>query len=551
MEKDRGGDATSPEKPKLGLWDAVSIIVGIVIGSTIYKSPQLIMSNVSSPTWGLAAWALGGVLSLIGALCYAELATTYPRSGGDYVYLSRAFGRWCGFLFGWAQLSVILTSSIAMMAFVFGDYAVKVWQPRGTDPPPELVTRQKELAESVKRNEASGSEKEQLADVETQIKGYGTAKELWTAGIAAAAVLVLALTNSLGVVLGKWTQNLLSLLKVVGLGSIVFAGFHFGQADVLAALPEAPKETSFGLAMIFVLYAYGGWNDAAFVAAEMRSRRTIIWSLILGVSLVTIIYLAVNAAYLRALGFEGMRQSWTVAADVGKMARGDKGSLAISVLVMVSALGAINGLTFTGSRVYSTLGTENSIFALMGRWNRRFGSPVWAIAFQAVVSLAMIAAVGTPFGRDLIDTAMKGCGNRLHEYLNLDTWLREGMPWTKYFGGFDTLLSGTAPVFWGFFLLSGLALFALRQRDPHIERRFHVPLFPLLPLIFCGMCAYMLYSALDYAKSIALIGALPLALGLPLYWISRQKPGSDDTANPSLPSDFPLADPRNVTARRP
>src|SRR5437868_11008838 len=103
METAREGGAAV--KPQLGLWDAVSIIVGIVIGSTIYKSPQLIMSNVASPAWGLGAWALGGVLSLVGALCYAELASTYPRSGGDYVYLSRAFGRWCGFLFGWSQLA--------------------------------------------------------------------------------------------------------------------------------------------------------------------------------------------------------------------------------------------------------------------------------------------------------------------------------------------------------------------------------------------------------------------------------------------------------------
>ncbi len=541
MEKDRGGDATSPEKPKLGLGDAVSIIVGIVIGSTIYKSPQLIMKSVSSPEWGLTAWVFGGILSLIGALCYAELATAYPRSGGDYVYLSRAFGRWCGFLFGWAQLSVILTSSIAMMGFVFGDYAVKVWSPPGTTPPKELVARQTSLSDSAKQHEPSESEKQELADVNKQIQDFATVKELWTAGFAAAAVLVLALTNSLGVVLGKWTQNLLSLLKVVGLGSIVFAGFQYGHASILAGLTEAPKETSFGLAMIFVLYAYGGWNDAAFVAAEMRSRKTIIWSLILGVSLVTIIYLAVNVAYLSALGFDGMRQSWTVAADVGEKVGPQLGldatrsSQAISVLVMVSALAAINGLTFTGSRVYSTLGMENSIFALMGRWSKRFGSPVWAIGFQAIVSLTMIVAVGTHYGRDLIDTVMKKCGNLLSTHLKFETWLNDGMPWAKYFGGFETLLAGTAPVFWGFFLLTGLSLFALRQRDPHIERRFHVPLFPLLPLIFCGMCAYMLYSALDYAKSIALIGALPLALGLPLYWISRQKPGLDETAKPSLP----------------
>jgi amino acid transporter len=322
-------------------------------------------------------------------------------------------------------------------------------------------------------------------------------------------VALLSLTNVLGVVLGKWTQNLLSLLKVVGLGAIVYAGFKYGQADVVGGVSEAPRGTSFGLAMILVLYAYGGWNDAAFVAAEVRNRRNIARALLLGTGLITIIYLAVNVAFLRALGFEEMRKSGTVAAEVGQMALGENGSRAISVLVMVSTLGAINGLIFTGSRVYSALGSENSLFARLGRWSPRFGSPVWALLAQAAIALAMIAAVGTSFGRDAIDAGMARLAN-------------EKMPWDRYFGGFDTLLAGTAPVFWAFFLLSGLSLFALRERDPHIERPFRVPLFPLLPLIFCGTCGYMLYSAIAYAGYVALIGAVPLAVGLPLYWLSRR-----------------------------
>jgi amino acid transporter len=460
----------------LGLWDAVSIIVGIVIGVAIYKSPQLIMANVETPAMGLFAWGLGGALSLIGALCYAELASTYPRSGGDYVYLTRAFGDWCGFLFGWAQLAVILTASIGSMAFVFGDYAVGLFATPGSA-----------LAEH---------------------KGL---KELWTAVFAAAAVLLLSGANILGVILGKWTQNLLSLLKVVGLGAIVYVGFRFGQADVLqGSPPPAGKEISFGMAMIFVLYAYGGWNDSAFVAAEVRNRRNIVRALLLGTAFIALIYLAVNVAYLRALGFDAMRDSFTVAADVGKLVRGEDGQRAISILVMVSALGAINGLIFTGSRVYSTLGTEHRVFAVLGRWSGRYRSPVWSLLIQAAICLAMIVGVGTQVGRDAIDWIM--------------VQLRVGeMPWDKYFGGFDTLVSGTAPVFWGFFLLSGLSLFALRQRDPDIERPFSVPLYPLLPLIFCGYCAYMLYSAINYAKWISLIGALPLALGLVLYAVSKRR----------------------------
>lgn len=496
-----GGPAV---RPQLGLGDAVSIIVGIVIGTTIFKSPQMIMGNVTSPAWGLGAWALGGLLSFIGALCYAELASAYPRSGGDYVYLTRAFGSWAGFLFGWAQLAVLLTASIGAMAFVFGDYAVRLWHPPATVAPDELKA---ELARLEARKTAMPPPAE-LPQVRAEVRSYEVRRDLWAAGLGAAAVVLLTLTNVLGVVLGKWTQNLLSLLKLAGLGVIVYFGFAYGQADPLAPPSKPPQDTSFGLAMIMVLYAYGGWNDAAFVAAEVRRRRDIVRALLLGIALITVVYLAVNVAYLQALGFDGVRASGTVAADVAGKALGERASLAVSVLVMVSALGAINGLIFTGSRVYATLGADHSLFALLGHWSPRFGSPVWALTAQAAITLLMIAAVGTPPGRDTIDAAM--------HYAMLDP-----MPWQRYYGGFDTLVAGTAPVFWGFFLLSGLSLFALRQRDPHVERPFRVPLYPLVPLIFCGTCFYMLYSAIDYAKYIALLGAVPLLLGLPLYALSR------------------------------
>jgi amino acid transporter len=572
-----------PVRPQLGLWDAVSIIIGIVIGAAIFKSPQFIMNNVSGPSWGLAAWALGGVLSLIGALCYAELASTYPRSGGDYVYLSRAYGSWCGFLFGWAQLAVILTASIGTMAFVFGDYALTLWKPPGTVVSDEhaavvktLTKEQNDLLDKLRepaqkatpeqlealnalspeqrelldqyRPRGTGVEPQELDLLRTlspgqvaalqEVKQRDLARDLWTALLAAAAVVVLTVTNILGVVLGKWTQNLLSLLKVVGLGAIVYTGFKYGShTDITAFTNPVSKEASFGLAMIFVLYAFGGWNDAAFVTAEVRNRRNIVRALLLGTAAITVIYLAVNVAYLLALGFDGMRQSWTVAADVGKLAFPDdpeRGATAISVLVLVSALGAINGLVFTGSRVYSTLGAEHSVFALLGRWSPRLGSPVWALLIQAAISLAMIVGVGTAPGRYAIDWCMINLG-------------LASMPWKQYFGGFDTLVSGTAPVFWGFFLLSGLSLFALRQQDRHIARPFSVPLFPLLPLIFCGMCFYMLYKAIAYAQYISLIGVIPLAVGLPLYRLSKRREPEADQPNGPQPFQRPM--PETLLAR--
>jgi basic amino acid/polyamine antiporter, APA family len=444
------------------MWDAVSIIVGIVVGTAIFKSPTFVFQNVAGPWQALGVWLLGGLLSLIGALCYAELATTYPRSGGDYEYLNRAYGRPIGFLFGWAQLVAILTGSIGAMAYAFADYAARLW------------------------NLAPG----------------------WIVWLAAAAVTAITVTNLLGIVAGKVTQNILSITKIAGLMVVIVAGFMWGHIGAFA-VPVRVQAQGLGLAMVFVLYAFGGWNDAAFVAAEVRNRRrNLPLALLLGIAAITGVYLLINAAYLLVLGFEGARATMTPASDVLGRAWGEWGAKAVSLLVMISALGAINGMTLTGSRIYASLGTDHRLFAWLGRWNRRLGAPIGAMIAQGVFALALIFVVGTDQGRQAIDYGLVNIGLR-------------GLPWDKYFGGFDTLVAGTAPVFWSFFLLTGLSLLVLRFRDPGSERPFIVPLFPLTPLVFCSVCLYMLYSSLDYARLLALIGLVPLALGLPLYWISQ------------------------------
>jgi APA family basic amino acid/polyamine antiporter len=457
-------DLGIPIAPRLGVWDAVSIIVGIVVGTAIFKSPTLVFQNVAGPWQGLGVWLLGGVLSLVGAFCYAELATTYPRSGGDYEYLTRAYGPCAGFLFGWAQLVAILTGSIAAMAYAFADYGARLW---GLEP------------------------------------GWG----VW---LAAAAVVAITLANLAGIAAGKLVQNVLSLVKVGGLTVVVAAGLVWGQAARMG--PGAQVEgAGLGLAMVFVLYAFGGWSDVAFIAAEVRGRRrNLPLALFLGIALVTAIYLLVNTAYLLVLGFEGARRTFTPASDLLGLAWGDWGAKGVGLLVMISALGAINGMVLTGSRIFASLGRDHGLFAWLARWNRRLGAPVGALLGQAAFALLLIFAVGTVAGRNGID------------YLLLRLGL-DGLPWERYFGGFATLVAGTAPVFWGFFLLTGISLFVLRLRDRGRQRPFCAPLYPLTPLLFCAMCLYMLYSSLDYAKALALIGLVPLALGLPLYWLGRRR----------------------------
>jgi amino acid transporter len=454
----------SSNEQRLGFWDAVSIIVGIVVGTAIFKSPTLVFQNVLGPWQGMGAWLLGGLLTFCGALCYAELTTAYPQNGGDYEYLTRVFGRGVGFLFGWAQLTVVLSGSIGIMAYAFADYGVR-------------------------------------------LLGLGEAA---VAGLATAAVLAMTVLNVLGMVVGKTAQNVLSAAKIAGLLALVAAGIaRLMTGPHAPAAPPKAMDASFGLAMVFVLYAFGGWNDSAFVAAEVRDpQRNMPRALIAGITAITLIYLAVNATFLAVLGFDSARASMVPAADVLERAVGSWGGRAISALVMISALGAINGMILTGSRVYARLGDDHRVLAWLGSGSRANGSPVAALVAQAAVTVALILAVGTSAGQRAIDRVLTSVS-------------LPGLPWGQYFGGFETLVAGTAPVFWAFFLLTGISLFVLRFTDRKRSRPFAVPLFPVPPLIFCAMCVYMLYSSLAYARLLALLGLVPFALGVPLYLVSQ------------------------------
>ena len=426
---------------RLGLFDAVCIMVGIVIGVGIYESPPRIAANVPDGAALLLVWLAGGALAFIGALCYAELATAYPRSGGDYLYLTRAYGPWLGFLYGWAELLVIRTGSIAAMAFVFSDYLVRL-VPAAS---PALS--------------------------------------------AAVLVAVLTLVNVLGVREGTWTQNTLTVGKVLGLSTIAVIGLLGPFAADPRPSALAGSSGSVALAMIFVLWTYGGWNENAYVAAEVKEpQRNIPRSLLLGTAFVTVVYLGINAVFLYGLGFDRLRASPAVAADLLAGALGGAGERLIAVLVVVSAMGAVNGQVFTGARIGYALGQDHAALSRLGAWSQRFETPAWALVGQGLVTLALIVAFGS---RD----------------------------------GFETLVKYTAAVFWFFFLLTGIALFVLRGKDRERPRPYRVPGYPLTPLLFCASSAYMLHGSLSYAPRESLWGGVIVLSGLPLYWLSARAAG--------------------------
>jgi basic amino acid/polyamine antiporter, APA family len=496
-DRDNGG---SNEQGSLGLWSVISIIVGIVIGASIFKVPGLIFSNTSDPWAGILLWAFCGVLALIGALCYAELATTYPRAGGDYVYLTRAYGPWCGFLFGWAQLSIILPTSIGAMAYVFGEFATVILK---------------------------------LEDY----TGLGLTSEF---SYAFLAVTVIALLNVIGVTLGKLAQNILVILKLIGLLAIVVVGFGWAESKPMDWPHPAATTIHWGaLAIILVLYAYGGWNDAAFVAAEVRNpKRNIPLALLVGVGVITVAYVLVNTAYLTGLGFDGVKpgpDKLPVPTQLLGKAFGEYGAKAMSVIVMISALGAVNGLTFAGARVYATLGNDHPLFSWLGFWRPGHGAPILAVIVQALITLAMVVAVGTSDGTRVVNEALSASSHWIHgvfETVGLGNYAPPAFApvgdWDPD-RAFNLLFAHGAPAFWLFFLATGFSLFTLRTRDAALPRPFTVPLYPILPFIFCCMCIYMLYKSTLYvvgpAEEFNLehpLFALPLVLiGLPLYWLSR------------------------------
>lgn len=444
---------------QLTLFDSTSIIVGIIIGSGIYETSPLIASTASGLPWLLGLWTLGGFLSLIGALCYAELATAYPRSGGDYVYLTRAFGGRLGFLFAWAQLWVVRPGSIGAWAYIFARYANQI----------------------------------------RPLAGHSDAPMAYAVG----AIVVLTLINLLGVRQGKWTQNVLTSVKVIGLLTIVVAGLALAPGNAPPAPAAAGGGADFRLALILILYTYGGWNEMAYVGAEVRDpKKNILRALILGTLAVTLIYVLVNLAFVAALGYAGVCDSKAVATDVLRAGLdalhpgwGAWGGRVISVLICLSALGAINGTIFTGARIYYAMGTEHRLYAWLGRWNPKTGTPVWSFVIQLVITLIPVIGFG------LSESA------------------------------FQKMVVFTTPVFWIFFFLVAISLFVLRRRPAEAAEPYRVPWYPLTPILFCLSSLFMIHASLTYAISNrsyeAFWSIVIMVVGLVLCFVSPQsKPAS-------------------------
>ena len=424
MSSSQGANSSASPLRLLSPLGAVAIIVGIVIGAGIFKTPAMVAGITGDVGWALTIWVAGALISLMGALCYAELATLYPHAGGDYHFLTRAYGKNVSFLYGWAKAMVINTGSIALLAFVFGDYMTKVL-PLGAN-----------------------------------------------SAIYWAFLIVIALTliNLIGIHASASIQTVLTVLEVSGLVAIIIAGFGiFGNplpaVDNPPLFSSTPQLGMLGLGMVFVLLTFGGWNESAYISAELKgTSKTIVTVIVVSLAVITIIYLLVNIALINGLGLKALASSKAAPADLLGLAFGPVGEKLLGLFVAVAALTSINATMIVGARTNYAIGEDWEGLSKMGKWEASRGSPTFAYLVQGVISLALVA-----FGALQSD-------------------------------GFEAMVEFTAPVFWTFLFLVGLGLFILRFKDRSV-RPFSVPLYPITPLIFCGSCAYLAYSSITYAHS--------------------------------------------------
>ena len=451
------------EKPAsrrvLTLFDCVCIIVGTIIGAGIFEIPATIANLVPNAYWLAGVWVFGGMIALIGALCFVELTTTYPDLGGDYGYLKRAYHRRVGFAFSWTAFWVIRPGNIGAMAMIFGKFAAKA------------------------------------------IPG-----SLSPFAFAVLGVIAMTITNLMGVRVGKTTQNILTVAKVVGILLVVVAAFAFwpsqsstevsqtntaSSTDVPPATAEStetwsdstdagrnqsdsagqPKDSElnsgwFWLALMFVMFTFGGWNDIAFVASEVREPdKNLLPALVIGTSVVLAVYLLVNFALLFGLGFEAMAikgsQSQSATAALIESNMGLIGSRFFAGLVCVSCLGAINAMIFTSPRIYWATALDYPALSWLAGTVK--GGGWWrAMLLQAVVTLALIATFG----------------NRKD--------------------GFTNIVASTAPYFWIFLALTVITLSVNRIRFKNKFKGYRIPLGPTFPIIFVSACLFMIYRAWDY-----------------------------------------------------
>jgi len=437
--------ASSTLPRTLGIWSAAAIVIGITIGSGIFRSPAGIAARVPDPLVVLGLWAAGGMITVCGALSLAELAAAIPETGGFYAYLREGWGRPAGFLFGWSQLVLIRASALGGIAIAFGDYCLGTF---GIDP----VTHQM------------------------------AARTLAAAALAFAAAVNIAGVNLGAAIVGLSTAAKSCALAAIAISAFVLGGSHgASMANLTTAAAGSPITVgNLGLALVGVLWAYDGVGDLSFVAGEVKEpHRNLPLAIIAGTTAIVLIYLLVNVAYLYVLPIETVGRSPLVAADVMAVLFGPRGAVLVSLCVMISTFGALNGIMLASPRVFFAMASDGLFFKSIARVHPRYKTPHVAILLTTLLGMVLVTS-------------------RSFEAL--------------------TLLFVVAN--WPFYALSVAAVYRLRRRRPDLPRPYKVIGYPVVPAIFIAAVVWLMGNAIvQEPMSTAITFALILS-GIPIYYVA-------------------------------
>jgi APA family basic amino acid/polyamine antiporter len=453
----------------LGPLASGALLAGTVIGTGIFLVPSTIAREVGSVDLVFLVWTIGALLSLAGALTYAELGSAFPAAGGEYVFLRRAYGPLWGFLFGWQQVVIGKTGSIAGIAIAFAIFLGYFFDGLSRD----------------------------VLHLETPA---GVLDVNGMQLVAIAGIVALTAVNAHGVALGGAVQSFLTALKIgaiLALAALVFGSgrgswTHFqSPAEPPAALGFMEWAARSGAAMAAALWAYDGWNNLTMVGAEIRNpHRTIPRVLIFGVLGVALVYMLANAAYFYALPFDAVRHSERVAQDVAATVLGDLGGTALTLAALVSTFAALNGSILTGSRIFYAMALDGLFFRGMARLHPVRRTPARALILQCLMASALILL----FAHD------KAAFERLLDYALFGTW--------------------------GFYGITVLAVIVLRYRHPELPRPYLTLGYPWVPLVFALVAVLFCLSIALRRPMETGFGLALLAAGLPfyLYWRRRLGP---------------------------
>ncbi len=436
---------------RLGLFSGTMAVIGGIIGAGIFLNPAIVAQRVASGSLTMLAWVLGGVVAVLGGFIYGELGQRLPKAGGSYAYLRAGVSPAVGFLYAWSLALIMATGAAAAVGYTFASYAVDLF-------------------------------------------GLPTSS---TTGLAAGAIAVFTVINLFGVQFGAWTQNVFVVLKLVAIGVLIVAGSFFAVATPYdcsgcapLATPVGPAATVAAMATAFVpiLFAYGGWQQANYVAEELiEPERNLPRALILGVAAVVVVHLLANAVYLRVLGVDGLANSRAPAADTLGAIFGPTGRRIISLGVVISTAGFLNTVTLLSPRVYQAMARDGLFFEGFSRLHPVWRTPVVAILFQGVWSIGLL---------------FSGTYGELLDYVVFADWI--------------------------FFGATAAALLVLRRRGIGERGGFRVPGYPVTVWLFIAAAAYVVVGSVVSDPMNAVRGSGLVALGVPVFWYwARKSRGGD------------------------